>query len=57
MKLFHGSNIEIDEVDLAKCMPNKDFGCGFYTTLLEGPHWGQTPRNTYKMSKRVLKVL
>ena len=35
MKLFHGSNIEIDEVDLAKCMPNKDFGCGFYTTLLE----------------------
>lgn len=35
MKLFHGSNMEIDRVDLSKCLPNKDFGCGFYTTLLE----------------------
>ena len=35
MRLFHGSNMEIDKVDLSKCMPNKDFGCGFYTTLLE----------------------
>lgn len=34
MKLYHGSNVEIDKVDLSKCMPNKDFGCGFYTTLL-----------------------
>lgn len=39
VKLFHESNIEIDEVDLAKCMPNKDFGCGFYTTLLEEQAW------------------
>lgn len=35
LKLFHGSNMEIDRVDLSKCMPNKDFGSGFYTTLLE----------------------
>lgn len=26
MRLFHGSNMEIDKVDLSKCMPNKDFG-------------------------------
>ena len=44
MKLFHGSNIEIDEVDLAKCMPNKDFGCGFYTTLLEEQAWRMAQR-------------
>lgn len=25
--------MEIDKVDLSKCLPNKDFGCGFYTTL------------------------
>lgn len=39
MKLFHGSNMEIDKVDLSKCMPNKDFGCGFYTTILEEQAW------------------
>ena len=39
MKLFHGSNMEIDKVDLSKCMPNKDFGCGFYITLLEEEAW------------------
>lgn len=35
LKLSHGPNMEIAAVDLSKCMPNKDFGCGFYTTLLE----------------------
>ena len=30
MKLYHGSNMEIDKIDLSKCMPNKDFGCGFF---------------------------
>lgn len=44
MKLFHGSNIEIDQVDLSKCMPNKDFGCGFYTTSLEEQAWRMAQR-------------
>lgn len=35
MRLYHGSNVEIDTVDLSKCMPYKDFGRGFYTTTLE----------------------
>lgn len=32
MKLYHGSNVMIDEVDFAKCHLFKDFGCGFYLT-------------------------
>lgn len=44
MKLFHGSNVEIDNVDLSKCMPHKDFGCGFYTTLLEEQAWRMAER-------------
>ena len=44
MKLFHGSNMEIDKVDLSKCMPNKDFGCGFYTTILEEQAWRMAER-------------
>lgn len=44
MKLFHGSNMEIRKVELSKCMPNKDFGCGFYTTLLEEQAWRMAQR-------------
>ena len=30
MILYHGSNVEIDRIDLTKSRPNKDFGKGFY---------------------------
>lgn len=30
MILFHGSNVAIEKIDLAKSKPNKDFGRGFY---------------------------
>lgn len=46
MKLYHGSNVEIDEVDLAKCSPLKDFGTGFYTTTLETQAWLMAKRRT-----------
>lgn len=44
MKLYHGSNIEIEYVDLSKCMPYKDFGRGFYTTVLEDQAWRMARR-------------
>lgn len=30
MTLYHGSNVEIDVIDLSKSRPGKDFGKGFY---------------------------
>ena len=30
MKLYHGTNMDFDEIDLSKSKPNKDFGRGFY---------------------------
>ena len=30
MKLYHGTNIVFDKIDLRKSKPNKDFGQGFY---------------------------
>lgn len=30
MKLYHGTNIVFDKIDLWKSKPNKDFGQGFY---------------------------
>lgn len=35
MILFHGSNIEINEIDLDKSKPYKDFGKGFYLSDVE----------------------
>ena len=32
MRLYHGSNIVIDSINLAMCRPYKDFGRGFYLT-------------------------
>ena len=32
MKVYHGSYVKVDKVDLSKSKPNKDFGKGFYVT-------------------------
>ena len=29
MTLYHGSNVDIQKIELSKCRPNKDFGKGF----------------------------
>ena len=34
MKLYHGTNIDFQEIDIAKSNPYKDFGRGFYLTDL-----------------------
>ena len=35
MKLYHGSTIDIQQIDLAKSKPNKDFGRAFYLSADE----------------------
>lgn len=30
MILYHGSNVEIEQIDLSRSKRGKDFGCGFY---------------------------
>jgi hypothetical protein len=42
--LYHGSNIEIDKINLDKCRPFKDFGRGFYTTTLKEQAWSMANR-------------
>ena len=34
IRLYHGSNQEIGEIDLSRGLPDKDFGQGFYLTHL-----------------------
>ncbi len=35
MRLYHGSTVIIDQIDLAKSKPNKDFGRAFYLSTDE----------------------
>jgi hypothetical protein len=41
MKVYHGSYVEIFEVDLSKSVINRDFGSGFYVTKLreQAEYW------------------
>jgi hypothetical protein len=41
MKVYHGSYMEINEIDLSKCQPNRDFGKGFYVTNIreQAEYW------------------
>jgi len=48
MILYHGSNIEIDTIDLDKCRPYKDFGKGFYTSPSREQAW--------TMAKRTVRI-
>ena len=43
MKVYHGSYMEIAEIDLSKCEKNKDFGQGFYVTKnrKHGEEWAE----------------
>jgi hypothetical protein len=44
MILYHGSNREIEHVDLTKCRPHRDFGRGFYLTVLKEQAWTMADR-------------
>lgn len=47
--LYHGSNVEIKEIDFSKCKPGKDFGQGFYLN----PNYSQA----YGMAVKTTKIL
>ena len=48
MKLYHGTNLDIKDIDLSKCRPYKDFGQGFYLTVLKD--------QAMKMAMRVARI-
>ena len=48
MRLYNGSNTDIKEINLAMCRPYKDFGQGFYLTVMK--------EQADKMAKRVARI-
>ncbi len=39
MRLYHGSNVEIESIDLSKSRPFKDFGRAFYLSADQQQAW------------------
>ncbi len=68
MKLYHGSNVVIEKIDLSKCRPYKDFGQGFYLTEIRGQaekmaqrtsviYGGEPIVNEFEFDEKALKNL
>lgn len=57
MKLYHGSNQQIENIDLSKGKKFKDFGQGFYATHLEKQalEWSKTVTNRFGGTPTVMK--
>ena len=49
LKLYHGSNVVIDKIDLCRSRKVKDFGCGFYLN----PNKAQAMEMAVRTSKRM----
>lgn len=67
IKLYHGSTVDIKEIDLSKSRPNKDFGKGFYLSADKEQAWrmgefksrtegGKPILNTYLFDEELLNT-
>ena len=65
IRLYHGSTVNIEQIDLEKSRPNKDFGRGFYLSDDEQQAWrmgefkaltdgGEPVMNTYLFNEEEL---
>jgi hypothetical protein len=49
MKVYHGSSVEIIDIDLSKCEQYRDFGKGFYVTNIreQAKYWAERKGEDY----------
>lgn len=47
--LYHGSNVEISQIDLSQSRKGKDFGCGFYLNANKQQAMEMAVRTTSRM--------
>jgi len=57
MKLYHGTNCLIENIDLSKCRPYKDFGKGFYLTELkqQAKEWALRISESFGNKPRIIE--
>ena len=55
MILYHGTTVDIKEIDLQKSKPNKDFGKGFFAYSVYIGYF-QSPRYVYDFLRNEIKT-
>lgn len=53
IKLYHGSNVNINQIDLTRSRPGKDFGCGFYLNPDKQQAMDMAVRTTQRMMEEL----
>lgn len=53
IRLYHGSNVEIHQIDLSLSRKGKDFGCGFYLNANKQQAYDMAVRTTQRMRSGV----
>jgi len=58
MILYHGSNMEVSNIDLSKCTKYKDFGQGFYLTSINSQacEWAEKVARRFNAGKPTLNI-
>ena len=58
MKLYHGTNVDFDWIDLAKSNRFKDFGQGFYLTNIESQasDWAKKVKLVKKSPTAIINI-
>ena len=51
LKLYHGSNVLIDKIDLSRSRRGKDFGCGFYLNPNKSQAMEMAVRTTQRLQE------
>ncbi|MDL2213086.1 DUF3990 domain-containing protein [Bacteroides sp. OttesenSCG-928-N06] len=56
MRVYHGSYVKIDKIDLSLCRPNRDFGQGFYVTKFHkhAQNWSINVSRRHKKSQPII---
>ena len=54
--LYHGSNVDIEKIDLSLSRKGKDFGCGFYLNANKQQAMDMAIRTTNRMKTGIPSV-
>ncbi|MDR0733379.1 MAG: DUF3990 domain-containing protein [Dysgonamonadaceae bacterium] len=58
MKVYHGSYMLIDRIDLSESQPKRDFGQGFYVTKIrsQAEYWAERKGNEKNVERRCNRI-
>lgn len=56
MRLYHGTNIDFEDINLSKSLPFKDFGMGFYLTAIRSQAERMAQRKSHRVGTAIVQA-